>query len=116
MILFGSLIRRREVTGWALYPDAPRGYLAGEQDPDEDAGVGLLTVNAVPSGRLIEVWHRPTNIGPARTLVATTFSGSDGTWQVPDLPSLERYRVVAVDHEGVYESVIVEDRQPYVPV
>lgn len=109
MILFGALITRRE-TPWAMYPDAPRGYLAGEQDPDEDPGVGLLTVNAVPSAREIEVRHRLT-----RAVVATTFSGTDGTWQVPDLPSQEEYDIIARDHAGVYEDVIVGGQLPYVP-
>lgn len=110
MILIGTLIRSRVVTGWALYPDAARGYLAGEQDPDEDAGVGLLTVNAAPSGREIEVRHRFT-----RRLVATTFSASDGTWQVPDLPSLDEYDIIARDYAGVYEDVIIGGQLPYVP-
>lgn len=110
MILFLALIRSRG-TPWALYPDAPRGYLAGEQDPDEDAGVGLLTVNSVPGGREIEVRHRHS-----RTLVATTFSAADGTWQVPDLPSLDTYDIIARDYAGVYEDVIVGDQLPYVPV
>lgn len=100
----------RRVAAWALYPDAQRGYLAGEQDPDEDAGVGLLTVNAVPSAREIEVRHRLT-----RTVVATTVSGTDGTWQVPDLPSQDEYDIIARDHAGVYEDVIVGGQLPYVP-
>lgn len=110
MILFGGVIWRRAAE-WAVYPDADRGYLAGEQDPDEDAGVGLLTVNAVPSGREIEVRHRLS-----RALVATTFSAADGTWQVPDLPSLDTYDIIARDHAGAYEDVIVGDQLPYVPV
>lgn len=110
MMLFTRLIHRRHVTDWAASPDAPRGYLAGEQDPDEDPGVGLLTVNAVPSAREIEVRHRLT-----RKLVATTFSGADGTWQVPDLPSQDEYDIIARDHAGVYEDVIVGGQLPYVP-
>lgn len=109
MMLFTRLITRRTAP-WAAYPDAPRGYLAGEQDPDEDAGVGLLTVNAVPGGREIEVRHRIT-----RQVVATTFSAADGTWQVPDLPSLDTYDIIARDYAGVYEDVIVGDQLPYVP-
>lgn len=110
MILFGDLIWRRAAE-WAAYPDAARGYLAGEQDPAEDAGVGLLTVNAVPSARWVEVYHKPS-----LTLVATVFSSADGTWQMPDLPGLDKYRVIASDHAGVYESQIVDDVSPYVPV
>jgi hypothetical protein len=109
VILFGRLIWRR-VAEYAIYPDAARGYLAGEQDPEGDPGVGLLTVNAVPSGREIEVRHRLT-----RTVVATTFSAADGTWQVPDLPSLDEYDIIARDHAGVYEDVIVGAQLPYVP-
>lgn len=109
MILFQALIWRRE-TRWALFPDAPRGYLAGEQDPGADAGVGLLTVNAAPSAREIEVRHRIS-----RLVVATTFSGSDGSWQVPDLPSLDEYDIIARDWAGVYEDVIVGAQLPYVP-
>lgn len=107
--LLQSLVRRR-VAEWAVYPDAARGYLAGEQDPAEDAGVGLLTVNAVPSARRVEVWHKPS-----LRLVATVFSAADGSWQVADLPSQDKYRLIATDHAGVYESVIVDDVSPYVP-
>lgn len=109
MILFADLVRSR-VCPWAVYPDAPRGYLAGEQDPEADAGVGLLTVNAVPSGRQVEVRHRATRI-----VVATTFSSAAGEWQVPDLPSLDRYDIIARDHAEVYEDVIVGAQLPYVP-
>lgn len=109
MILFPALIWRRAAL-WAITADAARGYLAGEQDPEEDAGVGLLTVNAVPSARRVEVWHKPS-----LTLVATTFSAADGSWQVPDLPGQETYRLIATDHAGTYESVIVDDVSPYVP-
>lgn len=109
VVLFSPLVRRRSAI-WARYPDAPRGYLAGEQDPEADPGVGLLTVNAVPSGREIEVRHRLS-----RTLVATTFSAADGTWQVTDLPSLDEYDIIARDHAGVYEDVIVGAQLPYVP-
>lgn len=104
------MLIRRLVAPWARYPDAPRGYLAGEQDPEADAGVGLLTVNAVPSAREIEVRHRLT-----RTVVATTFSAPDGSWQVPDLPSQDEYDIIARDHAGVYEDVIVGGQLPYVP-
>lgn len=109
MILYTRPITSR-VAPWAVYPSAPRGYLAGEQDPDEDDGVGLVTVNAVPSGREVEVRHRLT-----RALVATTFSAGDGTWQVLDLPSLDEYDIIARDHAGVYEDVIVGAQLPYVP-
>lgn len=109
MILFGDLIRRRAAE-YAIYPSAARGYLAGEQDPDEDDGVGLLTVNAVPGSRWVEVWHKPSLL-----LVATTFSAPDGSWQVADLPGLDKYRLIATDHAGVYESVIVDDVSPYIP-
>lgn len=110
MILFARLIRSNACP-WAIYPDAPRGYLAGEQDPDEDAGVGLVTVNGSPGARRVEVRHRVTRI-----VVATVFSGADGTWQVPDLPSLDEYDIIARDHAGVYEDVIVGGQLPYVPV
>lgn len=108
MILFSRLVTRR-VALWALYPDAARGYLAGEQDPAEDPGVGLLTVNAVPSAREIEVRHRLS-----RTVVATTFSGTDGTWRVDDLPGQEEYDIIARDHTGTYEDVIIGGQLPYV--
>ena len=94
MILFTEITKSR-AGEWALYPDAPRGYLAGEQDPDEAAGVGLLTVNATPGAREIEVRHRLT-----RTVVATTFSTTAGGWRVDDLPSLDEYDVIARDHAG----------------
>lgn len=94
---------------WALYPAAARGYLAGEQDPAEDPGVGLLTVNSVPSAREIEVRHRLT-----RAVVATTFSGADGTWRVDDLPGQEEYDIIARDHTGTYEDVIIGGQLPYV--
>ncbi len=109
MILFLRLINSR-ITPWAVYPLAPRGYLAGEQDPDEDAGVGLVTVNGAPGAREVEVRHRLS-----RTVVARVFSSSGGAWQVPDLPSLEEYDVIARDHAGDYEDVIIGGVLPYVP-
>ena len=109
MILLTQLVRSR-VCPWAVYPDAPRGYLAGEQDPDEDAGVGLVTINGAPGGRSVEVRHRAT-----RLVVATTFSSAGGAWQVPDLPSLDEYDVIARDYAGVYEDVIIGGQLPYVP-
>ena len=108
-VLFDGLARRRAAP-WALYQDAPRGYLAGEQDPEEDAGVGLVTVNGSPGARAVEVRHRLT-----RVLVATAFSASDGSWQIPDLPSLDEYDIIARDHTGTYEDVIVGGQLPYVP-
>lgn len=107
-MILQQLITRR-VAAWALYPDAARGYLAGEQDPAEAPGVGLLTVNTVPSARQIEVRHRLT-----RTVVAVTFSGTDGTWQVSDLPGQEEYDIIARDHTGTYEDVIIGGQLPYV--
>lgn len=109
MILFPTPIVSR-VTAWALFPDAPRGYLAGEQDPDEDAGVGLVTINGAPGAREVEVRHRLT-----RTVVATTFSTPAGAWQVVDLPSLDEYDIIARDYAAVYEDVIVGAQLPYVP-
>ncbi len=114
MILFGTLITRREAP-WALYPSAPRGYIAGEPDPEGAAGDGIVTVNGVPASLWVEVWHQ---VGPSvtpTTLVATVFSAPDGSYHVPDLPALDYYRVVAIDHTGTWESQIVEGRQPYVP-
>ena len=109
MIVFAALIRSRQLS-YAVFPDAPRGYLAGEQDPEGDLGIGLLTVNSAPAAREIEVRHRRT-----RRLVATTFSRPDGTWQVPDLPSMDEYDIIARDHAGVYEDVIIGAQLPYVP-
>lgn len=107
-MIVAALVTSR-VAAWALYPDAARGCLAGEQDPAEDPGVGLLTVNAVPSAREIEVRHRLS-----RTVVATTFSGADGTWRVDDLPGQEEYDIIARDHTGTYEDVIIGGQLPYV--
>lgn len=105
----------RRVAAWALHPDAPRGYIAGEPDPEGAAGDGIVTVNGVPASRWVEVWHQ---VGPnttPTTLVATVFSAPDGSYRVPDLPASDYYRVVAIDYTGTWESQIVEGRQPYVP-
>lgn len=106
---------RRRAGLWARDPEGPRGYIAGEPDPDGAAGDGIVTVNGVPARLWVEVWHqlRP-GITPT-TLVATVFSAPDGSYHVPDLPADEYYRVVAIDHTGTWESQIVEGRQPYVP-
>lgn len=110
MILFGDIIRRRAAL-WAVYPDAPRGYFGGAQDPDEAPGAGLLTVNNVPGARVVEVRHRLS-----RTVVATTFASPEGAWQIGDLPGYDEYDIIARDHSGSYEDVIVAAQRPYTGV
>ena len=77
------------------------GYIAGEA-PD-----GLLTVNTAPARREIEVRHRLT-----RTLIATTFSKSDGTYRVSDLDPNGEFDVFACDYMGTYSDVIVSRVRP----
>lgn len=108
-------LQRRRTCLWAADPEGQRGYLAGEQDPEGAETDGVVSVNGVPSSRWVEVWHQRSPREVARTLVAMVFSAPDGTWQVPDLPADEYYRVIAVDHLVEWESQIVEGRQPYVP-
>lgn len=85
-------------------------YIAGEQDPDGDTGVGLLTVNAAPGAREIEVRHRRT-----RVVVGRTWSAPDGTYRIGGLNPAEEYDVIARDHTGVYEDCIVGAQLPYLP-
>lgn len=110
MILFGTLITRREAP-WALYPDAPRGYLAGEQDPSGDPGDGLVTSDGDPAARRVYVYHMVGD--QVGQLVATAFSNADGEWRVDDLPSSETYLVMALDYTGSYDPVARAYVQPY---
>lgn len=107
MILFQPITSR--VAAWALYPTAARGYLAGEQDPAGDPGEGLVTFATVPGAAWVEVRHELS-----RTVVATVFSAADGSWQVPDLPSLDTYEIFARDPNGVWETVSTAGWLPYV--
>ena len=110
MILFNSLITRRE-TPWAMYPDAPRGYLAGEQDPGGAAGDGLVTSDGDPVARRVYVYHMVGD--QVGQLVASTFSNAAGEWRVDDLPSSETYLVMALDYTGSYDPVARAYVQPY---
>lgn len=110
MILLGTLITRREVP-WAPYPDAARGYLAGEQDPGGAAGDGLVTSDGDPVARWVYVYHMVGN--QVGQLVATVFSNAAGEWRVDDLPSSEMYLVMALDHTGSYDPVARAYVQPY---
>ena len=96
-------------TGWAEYPDAPRGVLSGIQDPGAGPGTGLVTFDGVVGIAYIEVIHRLT-----RRLVASTHSNSDGEWQVADLPSQDSYDVRGVDRSNTYADVYRSDVFPYV--
>lgn len=106
--LFAQLATRRAAQ-WAHYPDAPRGYLAGEQDPDAAAGVGLVTLNSVPGIAHVVVRHRQSGVA-----VASTISTSGGTWRVSDLPSLDEYDIIARDPSATWEDVIIGGQFPYV--
>jgi len=109
------ILVKRRAAPWARSPDGPRGYIAGEPDPEGAAGDGIVTVNGVPARLWVEVWHQVRAGITPTTLVATVFSAADGSYHVPDLPAGEFYRVVAIDHTNTWESQIVEGRQPYVP-
>ena len=78
------------------------GYIAGE-DP------GLVTVAGAPASRKIEVYDIATGI-----LVATTASAANGTWRVDNLNPARRYRVIAYDHQLVFNAVIRDNITPAV--
>lgn len=110
MILLSALITRREAP-WALYPEAPRGYLAGEQDPSGDPGDGLVTSDGDPAARWVYVFHMVGDqVGP---LVATAFSNADGEWRVDDLPADDRYLLMVMDHTATYAPTARAYKQPY---
>ena len=113
-VVITQLLRRR-AADWAADPDGPRGYLAGEPDPEGDELAGIVSVNSVPASRWVEWWHQITPASTPDVLVDAVFSAPDGTYQIPDLPAGEYYRLICIDHEGVWESQIAEGRQPYVP-
>lgn len=104
--LFVQLATRRAAQ-WAHYPDAARGYLAGEQDPDGELYDGLVQVNGAPGLCWVEVRHQHS-----RTLVQRVWS-ADGTWKVLDLPAGELYEVQATDHTDTLQPVVRRNVVPY---
>lgn len=106
MILFDRLITRRTAQ-WALYPDAARGYLAGEQDPDGELNDGLAQINGDPGNCWIEIRHQVSRI-----LIDRVWS-ADGTWQVLDLPANELYEVQATDPTDALQPVVRRNVAPY---
>lgn len=111
-VLVDELVTRRG-TPWATEPDAPRGYLAGEQDPTGDPGDGLVTSGGAAAARWVYVFvEYGFMLGP---VVAAVFSSPTGTWRVDDLPSTDRYTVMAIDYTGTYQLVGRQNKQPYTP-
>lgn len=101
----------RRVAAWALYPDAQRGYLAGEQDPSGDPGDGLVTSDGDPAARRVYVYHMVGDM--AGQLVDAVFSNADGEWRVDDLPADERYLLMVLDHTNTYAPTARAYKQPY---
>lgn len=110
MILMPLIYRRQ--ADWARFPDSARGYFSGQQDPGGATGDGLLLVATVAAVRLIKVYVEiGEDLGPC---VATTVSAADGSWRVGDLPSTDRYTIMAIDHTRAYETRVLRGRAPYV--
>ena len=65
-------------------------------------GDGTLTVKVVLSGASI--------LGPVQVF----FSAADGSWYVGDLPSDDRYTIVALDYTRAYATLVLRGRAPYV--
>lgn len=101
----------RRVAAWALYPDAARGYLAGEQDPSGDPGDGLVTSDGDPAARRAYLFHMVGD--QVGQVVATVFSNTDGEWRVDDLPADDKYLLMVVDHTGTYAPTARAYKQPY---
>ena len=78
-----------------------RGYIAG-QLPD-----GLLTVNGAPGARKIIVFHRASLVA-----VAKSFSKTDGTYRIDDLPVDEEFDVIARDYARVWGDVLAYAIKP----
>lgn len=112
MILFGDLIWRR-AADWSVDATAPRGYLAGEQDPAGDAGDGLVTSGGTVAARHVLVFVQVGSM--LGSIVASEFSNAAGEWRVNDLPSLDRYTVMAIDYTDTYQPVTRRSKQPYTP-
>lgn len=110
MVLYTDVIKR-SVVAWAIQPNAPRGYLAGIQDPGGAAGDGLTTIAGSLAPCYIEVRvHYGQRVGP---IVTTTFSGRDGTWRIDELPSLDLYEVTARDLSGAYDPHVRSFQTPH---
>lgn len=110
MILFAPIYRRQ--AEWARFPNAARGYFSGQQDPGGATGDGLLLVAAAAAVRLIKVFVEiGEDLGPC---VATTVSAADGSWLVGDLPSDDRYTIMALDYTRAYATLVLRGRAPYV--
>jgi hypothetical protein len=78
-----------------------QGYIAGEA-PD-----GLVTVNAVPGARYVEVRHRATS-----RVVDVVFSATDGSYQVYGLDPAQQFDVIGRDWTNVYNDAIVSRVNP----
>lgn len=70
---------------------------------------GIVTVGGAPASRRIEVIDIQT-----RRTVASTVSAADGTFRINNLNPSRRYRVLAYDHQLVYNAVIRDNITPAV--
>lgn len=76
------------------------GYIAGESP-------GLVTVNGAPSKRHVYVLAR----GP-RIVAGATWSAADGSYRIDNLNPAIQFDVIARDHTGTYNDVIVSRVTP----
>jgi hypothetical protein len=77
------------------------GYIAGTSP------YGLVTVNAVPAARWVEVRHRAT-----RRVIATQFSAHDGTYRFDGLDPAQEFDVIFRDWSQQYNDVIYARVRP----
>lgn len=75
------------------------GYLAGEPAGDP---LGIVTVNDAPAAREVRVTHRATG-----TLVASTFSNTDGTYRIDGVYVGEEYDLTVRDWQRQWQDNIV---------
>lgn len=76
------------------------GYIAGYSP-------GLVTVNGSATSRSVEVRHRAT-----RLVVNVAFSASDGSYFAGGLDPAQEFDLIARDHSGTYNDVIVARVRP----
>lgn len=72
-----------------------RGYICGALPS------WLVTINSVPAAREIECRHRAS-----RTVVARTFSDSNGLYRFDGLPAADEFDIIGRDWTGTYNDVI----------
>lgn len=89
-----------EISGKTTWFSGP-GYIAGMVP-------GIVSVNGSPAQRQIEIRERES-----RVVLATTISGTDGTYRFDNLDITREYDLIARDHEGIYNDVIASRVTPH---